>query len=135
MGPRSLAGTADHMGNAAAAASSAKRVSAAPPSGTEPTTCPVAGSRTSNSAPPPAPIHSPLTYMRLRVPIDGLLGPARDAPTAPNLKVHPSPTLDAPRQDFDATGGPCQRHGRRIDSAAPDTRSYVEPFRSRGGRP
>src|SRR4029453_17760183 len=127
MTPRSLGGTADHRGNAAAAASNAMRVSAAPPSGTPPTTCPVAGSRTSNSAAPAAPIHSPLTYMRFRVPIDGLLPRRGTRRRSPTLRCSVGSWLDATRhrgwRGHPATGsrpappsGPCQRYPRRIDS-------------------
>src|SRR5213075_2737324 len=57
---RLAAGHARHSGNAALAASIARRVSAAPRSGMLPTTSPLAGLRTASVAAPVT--HSPLMY-------------------------------------------------------------------------
>src|SRR5581483_2490446 len=59
---RSFAVLARHAGHAASAASIARRVSAAPMSGTVPTSCPVAGLDTRKVAPLSASVQAPLMY-------------------------------------------------------------------------
>ena len=64
IGARSRAGIAAQAGKARCAASTARAVSAGPPSGTLPITSPVAGSNTANVPPSTASIHSPSTNIR-----------------------------------------------------------------------